>query len=445
MQQNQTETELKTGRVRRTIGVLWYGLRVLIVGLLVIVLVKPEWPAYGDPDTQTLQLVGLRQFDFVNFWIQTVAKKRGDALADQHGALSESDRSQVVRDFVEKSGEIRRKTIELNRVFADPAVADPNAVSAELQTEINQLRSELTELQTLAEPILQEQVRDVLNDLGFGAGSVVFPPVSAHVTPLPAILIVSPRDRIEQVDAVPIQNGILPPDRAELEQEIMQDLQLSAYVTDIGGLGFYPSLIIETGNLVFLADVIAHEWAHHWFTLRPVGINYLSTPAMRTINESAASIIGQEVGLEVIRRHYPELYVPPEPPVQSDDNAAEAEPIPPTPGPEEFDFRREMGVTRVEVDRLLADGKIEEAEAYMEARRQIFVAQGYNLRVLNQAYFAFHGAYADTGGGAAGRDPVGPLVAEVRGLSGSLQDFMQNLASVTSLEDLETLAAELRR
>ncbi|MEM8859665.1 MAG: hypothetical protein AAGD96_15165, partial [Chloroflexota bacterium] len=185
------------------------------------------------------------------------------------------------------------------------------------------------------------------------------------------------------------------------------------------------------------------EWAHHWFSLRPVGLSYLSEPAMRTINESAASLIGKEVGNEVLRRYYPEFYVPPPEPVEpvgdEDDQPAPT----PTPDPNVFDFRREMGITRVEVDRLLAEGQIDEAEAYMEDRRQIFVAEGYNLRVLNQAYFAFHGAYADVGGGAAGVDPVGPLVAEVREASGSLKGFMQNLAGVTSLSDLQSVAREL--
>ena len=164
---------------------------------------------------------------------------------------------------------------------------------------------------------------------------------------------------------------------------------------------------------------------------------------MRTINESAASIIGKDVGLEVIRRYYPDFYFPPPEPVETadddSDEASEPQPVP-TPDPNVFDFRREMGKTRVEVDRLLEEGQIEEAEAYMEARRQIFVAEGYNLRVLNQAWFAFNGAYADLGGGAAGRDPVGPLVTDIREASGSTRAFMLNIAGVTSLAELQAVA-----
>ena len=73
-----------------------------------------------------------------------------------------------------------------------------------------------------------------------------------------------------------------------------------------------------------------------------------------------------------------------------------------------------MHATRVVVDAMLASGKIDDAENYMEQRRQVFVNNGYFIRRLNQAYFAFYGAYADVPGGAAGEDPVGPAVRALR-------------------------------
>jgi len=82
---------------------------------------------------------------------------------------------------------------------------------------------------------------------------------------------------------------------------------------------------------------------------------------------------------------------------------------------------------------------IEEAEAYMEERRIIFVENGYNIRRLNQAYFAFHGAYADQPGGAAGEDPVGEAVRNLRAQSESLADFVRKIAWVTSYERLQQL------
>jgi hypothetical protein len=96
-----------------------------------------------------------------------------------------------------------------------------------------------------------------------------------------------------------------------------------------------------------------------------------------------------------------------------------------------------MHETRVHADELLAEGKIDEAEAYMEQRRLIFWDNGYPLRKLNQAYFAFHGAYADVPGGAAGEDPVGPAVRALRQQSGSLAEFIHTIAWMTSFEELQ--------
>ncbi len=133
----------------------------------------------------------------------------------------------------------------------------------------------------------------------------------------------------------------------------------------------------------------------------------------------------------VIERFYPEL-VPaevPRPSVASPSNDS-AEPPP-------FDFRAEMHETRITVDALLAEGKIDEAEAYMNARRTVFVKQGYLIRKLNQAYFAFHGAYADSPGGAAGEDPVGPAVRALREQSDLLADFVNTISLMTSFEQLQ--------
>ncbi len=68
---------------------------------------------------------------------------------------------------------------------------------------------------------------------------------------------------------------------------------------------------------------------------------------------------------------------------------------------------------------------------------------GYQIRKLNQAYFAFYGAYNDIGGGAggqAGSDPVGPAVAALRAKSATLGDFLNRVAWITSLSQLEQAA-----
>jgi hypothetical protein len=88
------------------------------------------------------------------------------------------------------------------------------------------------------------------------------------------------------------------------------------------------------------------------------------------------------------------------------------------------------------VDELLRQGYVKEAEAFMEARRQTFVRQGYPLRVLNQAYFAFHGSYAT---GAASTDPIGPKLRQLREQSSSLREFLRAVDGISAVEDLDAL------
>jgi len=207
-------------------------------------------------------------------------------------------------------------------------------------------------------------------------------------------------------------------------------------VVPIGGVGVYPTMVMETTDLRWTLDTIAHEWTHNYLNLRPLGLNYGTTPELRTMNETTASIAGGEVGTYVIQKYYPEMLAS----SQSGSLILLDQAFLPSnrfDDPPPFDFRAEMHETRVTADEMLAQGKIDEAEAYMETRRQLFWENGYLLRKLNQAYFAFHGAYADVPGGAAGEDPVGPAVRALREQSDSLEDFINTIAWMTSFEELQ--------
>ena len=100
-----------------------------------------------------------------------------------------------------------------------------------------------------------------------------------------------------------------------------------------------------------------------------------------------------------------------------------------------------MRATRLRVDELLAEGTPQDAEAYMERRRLVFVANGYNIRKLNQAYFAFNGTYAES---AASVSPIGEQVRRLRDLSPDLGTFIALAASAGSydafLADLRSLS-----
>ena len=208
---------------------------------------------------------------------------------------------------------------------------------------------------------------------------------------------------------------------------------VSTLVVPVGGLGSYPTMIQQSASLAWVTEVIVHEWVHNYLTLRPLGLRYSASDDLRTMNETAASLLGLEIGRLVLERYYPEFAPPPPSPPEAQPRPAE----PPPDEPPVFDFRLEMRNTRVEVDALLAEGKVEEAEAYMEERRGVFWENGYRIRRLNQAYFAFYGAYADEPGGAAGEDPVGAAVRELWARIREPAAFLRTMAWMSDFEDLQ--------
>lgn len=410
------------------------AVKLFLLILVVVLVLAPEWPAFADEGYRLREIVGLREFDFLVWETDAFLDKGESTLIQAERYLDDDAKKEIVLEYLQLTQDARRLESQLNFIYSDPDVADPDAFSQEIQAELAQKRDLLEEKQLLAEAIVQEQVGQILKDEGFEVMGQTWPPVLMHVTPLPSVLIVSPRDRIEKIYQVNLVTGLSTPVKEEIEAAVFNNLDLSALVVPIGGIGTFPSMIMETSDINRLAEVTSHEWAHHWLTLRPLGFNYAFDPAVRIINETVASLIDQELGRQVVERYYPEFLPPDIQPELVPDVSTE---IP------EFDFNAEMAETRIQVDEMLAAGKIEEAEAYMEERRQMFLEQGYGIRKLNQAYFAFYGAYAAEPGGAQGGNPIGPMLMDIREQSPSIRAFLENVAPITSFEDLEALHRQM--
>ena len=96
-----------------------------------------------------------------------------------------------------------------------------------------------------------------------------------------------------------------------------------------------------------------------------------------------------------------------------------------------------MRETREKADAMLAEGRIDEAEAYMEARRVKLADHGYFIRKINQAYFAFHGSYAIRPGSGS-VSPIGGQVTAVWERVGSVGEFLR---AVNRFGDYESFVA----
>jgi hypothetical protein len=103
-----------------------------------------------------------------------------------------------------------------------------------------------------------------------------------------------------------------------------------------------------------------------------------------------------------------------------------------------IDFTSELRGLRREVEALLADGRIDEAERLMEEKRQFLAENGHYIRRLNQAYFAFHGSYGDT---AASIDPIGPKLETLRERTGSVTAFVEAARELRSEGELDQALA----
>jgi hypothetical protein len=406
----------------------------LVMAAAVLLLQRSDIEA-GDLTQRVHGFTRAVEFDYGKWGLQALGIKSLQVGSGAVDYLPEEAQKALVLAYLDLVREIYQAEAILEDIYADPNIEDPEGMSVETRQTLADLYEQRDQLAPLSEAILQNQITAVAADLGLTLGGQSLPPVFYHVTPLPLALIVSPRDAIRQDPDISLIPDLNVADRASLEQQVDQNLDVSSLVVNIGGVGMYPTMVMQTTNINWLAEVVAHEWIHNVLTLRPLGASYLSSPELRTMNETTASIAGKEIGAALIERFYPAFVPPPPPP--TDDNQDEPEP-PQPPEPPAFDFRAEMHETRVNVDEMLAAGQVEEAEAYMDARRQFFWENGYHIRKLNQAYFAFHGAYADQPGGAAGAaDPVGPAVRALRDQSDSLASFINRISWMWSFDQLQ--------
>jgi hypothetical protein len=315
-------------------------------------------------------------------------------------------------------------------VAGNPKGNEGSDTVIELSRAMDNLRSVQQAMRPNVERILATQIVEALGELGIRNPAdpwaklpVRFPPIAFRLESPPQLLVVSPRERIESIQEIMLEPDLDLATALSLEEQV-QALGQSALVTRIGGFGgTYPTFVAETTSLRWTIETATEEWLHQYLAFTPLGARYvLDLLGLRPdyevarINETVAGLVSREVADLVLMRDY-----------QGGDA-----PVLPAKDPG-FDYTGFMRETRVEVDRLLDAGYVEEAEAYMEARRRELVRQGYAIRKLNQAYFAFHGTYTY---GPAAVDPIYEEIKLLRAQSPNLRAFLTTAAKLKSRADL---------
>ncbi|MBN1639609.1 MAG: hypothetical protein JXA09_00145 [Anaerolineae bacterium] len=419
---------------------LWRGLRVLaLLAVLLATLQTGDPPPAKSYHHRLADRTGMLSFNFVRWEVGALLRKVGDGLAAPQDTLRADQRHALVISYM---GALRRaRALEGQIVEVYSAGDEPGATAAtraeSLERERAELRAWMAARQDMVEGILEAEVSSALQAEGFGWSGFVWPPVKIRFTPLPLLLVTSDRAAITRAGDVHLKAGLPIAERERLEGLVDGTFaDKRALVTPIGGLSAYPAMILETDALVWLADTFAHEWTHHYLAFHPLGVSYSRSTEMTSINETTASIVGREIGRRVILSAYPELAdqlpalpMPPETPPMSGGEIVWPDTLP----ADQFDFSREMRETRLTVDDLLAVGQVAEAEAYMEERRRLFVENGYNIRKLNQAYFAFYGSYAT---GPSTANPIGGQLEWLRAQSDTLRGFVRVVSALDEHQDL---------
>ena len=302
-------------------------------------------------------------------------------------------------------------------------------VPASLEAQLDRLEERKRASAGTVEKIIEKQIRDTLTELGIfnplAESEFGFPPVNFKLEKPPHLLVISPRDKIESMREITLKPSTVLAEIEDIEGRV-DDLDVSSLVVELGGLGAtFPTFVTDEAKLKFTIETTTEEWLHQYLAFKPLGFRYLLDLTglsrdyeIATMNETLAGMVSKEIGSIVYEKYYPENE-------NSADQSQAAE--------SEFDFDREMREIRKTVDAYLAQGEIKQAEEFMEEKQQYLASVGYYIRKLNQAYFAFHGTYADK---PAFISPIGVELKQLRSQSDSLKDFLNTAAAMTSRQDL---------
>jgi len=335
------------------------------------------------------------------------------------------DEVQLVTEYFSATERIKTLHSEIEAAKAGNGERD----LASLEAELNDLKERKIDLADTVERIIEKQIRDTLTEQGIYNPiievRVGFPPMNFKLERPPYLLVISPREKIESMREITLEPSLVLEEMEDIEVRV-DELGVSSLVVALGGLGAtYPTFVTNDASLKSTIEAATEEWLHQYLVFKPLGFLYLldltglsRNYEIATMNETLASMASKEIGSIVYEKYYSGY----------ESGAKQNQASEP-----DFDFNREMREIRKTVDIYLAQGEIEQAEEFMEEKRQYLASMGYYIRKLNQAYFAFHGTYADR---PAFISPIGLELKELRNQSASLKDFLNTVAQMSSRQDL---------
>jgi hypothetical protein len=417
-------------RMRLRSRIILISISLVIVLLMVSCTVISR--SVSNLDSQFDSLSKPYSFNFIAWEFDTLFTQLKQRVFNQPAAAALN--TEAVTRYFSYMSQIDTLKTDLNSIYAGKFQADQVSYSNRLK----EIEARRDALQSTVEQAISEQITETLallgiyNPLNDNWLKLTFPPVNFKLEEPLYVLIISPRDKIEKSKSITIKQGISLDEIEDLESSIDR-LNVSSLVVEIGGLGStYPTFVIDNADLRWTIDTAVHEWLHQYLAFKPLGLGYIlnllgmsSNTAVATINETTASMIGKEIGALVYEKYYAQNQ-PGSDIVRSPETSA-------------FDFNAEMRNIRTVVDNYLAQGQIDQAESFMKQKQQFLDSNGYYIRKLNQAYFAFYGSYADS---PTSVDPIGEKLKLLRKQSDSVADFLSIVCSITNVKELDAAIAK---
>lgn len=412
--------QLRRGRIRRTCLKLAYQIplaTLVALGIVVIIMHSGDRRLFSKVEIAAAGYgYNLTSFEVRHFpakWVHRIYS----ALPWTN--IDESDRQAHLERYQALAGELRSARNDLK--FAQ-ARGDSAAASV-AQSHVDSLIQERNAIRDAVEELLEAAISTELIALGLNKnGDFIWPPVDFRIDDTPHVLVTSPRDIIQRDSVRILKPDITENEKDRMETQIFNSADLSAVILSTGGLASFPNLVPSDYSLQTLLEVSVHEWLHAYLIFHPLGRSYWSGGDMTSLNETLANLVGKEIGRTVYNRitgESVEILEPPYMPEHEED-------------PGKFDVREFMYETRNLTDELLEQGEIEKAEAYMENRRLELVENGHNIRKLNQAYFAFHGLYAD---GPSSTSPLARQIWELRQQSTDAGQLVKTLQAISNYDE----------
>ncbi len=376
-------------------------------------------------DASLNSIVKPYRFDIVGWELGALSGELEEMLFGDEEVSA--DESTVVLEYFSVMEKIRDLSREIEAVKSGVETGD----IASLEAEMNILQAQQESLERQAEKIIERQIRETLTQLGIFNPldnriglEIGFPPVNFIIEEPPKVLVVSPRDSIESMREITLVADVTLEEIEDIE-EAVDKLGISSLVVDIGGMATYPAFVASSASLRFTINAAVEEWLHQYLFFKPLGFMYAldllgvsRNYEIAIINETLAGMLSDEIG-DILYQNYYAKYD------EETGQTGAAEP--------EFDFNKEMRDIRRQVDEYLSRGELGLAEEFMEQKRLYLISQGYYIRKLNQAYFAFYGTYADS---PTSIDPIGVELRTLRDKCDSLKGFLDKVALMTSHSEL---------